>query len=100
MKQNQQNHPQVQTSRLIIKNLPPSMDEQSLKRIFEEHGEVTDCKIMFKNERNRRFAFIGFRNKDEAVKAQNKLDKTFLSGFKVLVEFSALKKAQQNNKAP
>lgn len=54
--------PSKKSSRLIVKNLPPSLDEKSLKYIFEKHGEITDCKIMFKNQKNRRIAFIGFRN--------------------------------------
>lgn len=94
MKKNQSLEKQKKSSRLIVKNLPPSLDEKSLKQIFSKHGEVTDCKIMFRNELNRRFAFVGFRFMVNAEEALNTLNQTFVKGFKIQVEYCALKKPE------
>lgn len=51
------------TSRLIVKNIPKNIDELKLKQHFEKFGEVTDVKIIIgKNNQNRRFCFIGYKN--------------------------------------
>lgn len=49
-------------SRLIVKNIPKTITEQSLKEIFEQKGEVTDVKIIFKDKVNRKFCFIGYKS--------------------------------------
>lgn len=46
-------------SRLIIKNIPKQISELDLKKHFEKMGIVTDCRILFKEKKNRRIAFIG-----------------------------------------
>ena len=53
-------------SRLIVKNLPKHLKEQDLQRHFESNTalscQVTDAKIMLKNNRSRLFGFVGFKN--------------------------------------
>ena len=39
-------------------------------------GTVTDAKIMFKNERSRKFGFVGFKNEEQAEAAQKYFNKT------------------------
>lgn len=46
-------------SRIIVRNLPKNIDEKSLKLHFSKFGEVTDVKLIFKGNMNRRFCFIG-----------------------------------------
>jgi RNA recognition motif-containing protein len=36
-----------QKTRLIVKGLPPHVDNNRLRKIFEPFGEMTDCKIMY-----------------------------------------------------
>lgn len=93
MKQNRQHKmtPTEATSRLIIKNLPPTFDERSFKKHFEQFGEVTDCRIIFKGEQNRRFGFIGFKLKQNAEEAQKKLNNSYIAKNKISVEFAGLK---------
>ncbi len=50
------------TSRLFIKNIPQNFSETSLKSMFEKFGQVTDARIQFKGEKNRRIAFVGYKN--------------------------------------
>jgi hypothetical protein len=61
-------------------------------------GEVTDCKIAAKNGVSRRFCFIGivlgyvgYKNPDEARKAQKHYNNTYMGTSKVQVEFAKTK---------
>lgn len=47
------------TSRLIVKNIPKYTSENQLKEKFSKFGKVTDVRILFKGNVNRRFCFIG-----------------------------------------
>lgn len=52
-------------SRLIVKNLPKHLKEADLSAHFSSKGgTVTDAKIMFKNERSRKFGFVGFKTEE------------------------------------
>lgn len=81
-------------SRLIVKNLPRTLDERSLKKKFDEFGEVTDCQIMFKGEVNRGFAFVGFRDINCAIAAKDRLNNNFIGSSKITVDF-AVEKSQE-----
>ena len=89
-----------QTSRLIVKNIPPTLDEASLKKKFDSYGEVTDCQIIFRGEVNRQLAFIGFKEKDSAITAQSKMDQTYIRSSKIKVDFAIEKTAEPKNKKP
>lgn len=87
------------SSRLIVKNLPPTFDEKSFKKHFEQFGEVTDCRIIFKGEQNRRFGFIGFKLKQSAEDAQKKFNNSYVAKNKISVEFAGLKTEGYTTKA-
>ena len=80
-----------ETSRLIVKNIPKTLDELSLRKMFEVYGSVTDCQIIFKGEVNRQFAFIGFHDLESAKTARQKMDSTFIRNSKVSVDFAVEK---------
>lgn len=65
-------------SRLIVKNIPKTITEQSLKEIFEQKGEVTDVKIIFKDKVNRKFCFIGYKSEQNALDAQKYFNNTYI----------------------
>lgn len=46
-------------SRIIVKNIPKHLDESRFKSIFEKCGQVTDVRIIFRENKNRRFGFVG-----------------------------------------
>ena len=52
--------------RMYVGNLPFSTDESGLKALFEEHGSVTDVKIIMDREtgRPRGFAFVDLDGDD------------------------------------
>ena len=58
-------------SRLIVKNIPKHLKEEELASHFStKGGQVTDAKIMMKNNRSRLFGFVGFKNEEMAKEAQ------------------------------
>ncbi|CAD8186826.1 unnamed protein product [Paramecium octaurelia] len=75
-------------SRLIVKNIPNLITEAQLKTIFEKKGEVSDVKVIFKGNKNRRFCFIGYKNESDAIKAKEHFDKTFVMMSKISVDFA------------
>ena len=87
-----------QNSRIIVKNLPKHLTESALKAHFSGLGRVTDCRIIFKGNTNRRFAFLGFRDPQSAADAVKKFDQTFIGTQKILVRF-ALVKGDKNLKS-
>jgi RNA recognition motif-containing protein len=48
-------------SRLIVKNIPNNISEFDIKKHFESVGDITDVKISFKGDKNRRFCFVGYK---------------------------------------
>lgn len=75
-------------SRLIVKNISKALDTKELTKAFSKVGTVTDCKIAIKDGKHRRFCFIGFKNPEEAVKAQAYFNNTFIGTSKVQVDFA------------
>lgn len=73
-------------SRIIIKGLPKYLTEDRLKDHFATKGEITDVKLRknFKGE-SRRFAFIGFKNVDDADNAVKFFDGSFIDTSKIEV---------------
>jgi len=68
---------------LIIKNIPKHIDEQRLKLHFSKQGTVTDAKIMRKGNKSRLFGFIGFKTEDEATKAKQYFNNSFIDTSRV-----------------
>jgi len=73
-------------SRLIVKNLPFSVTEAKLRNTFSSHGSVTDLQLKYKNGKFRGFGFVGFLTEEEATKAKEYLDGTFIGAAKIKVE--------------
>jgi RNA recognition motif-containing protein len=87
-----------QNSRIIVKNLPKYLTESALKDHFSSLGRVTDCRIIFKGNTNRGFAFLGFRDPQSASDAVKNFNKTFIGSQKIIVQF-ALMKGNKNLKS-
>lgn len=74
---------------MIVKNLPKHLKEVDLANHFAtKGGTVTDAKIMFKNERSRKFGFVGFKNEEQAEAAQKYFNKTFLHTSRIEVDMA------------
>jgi multiple RNA-binding domain-containing protein 1 len=76
------------SSRLIVKNLPKHLDEKSLKNHFGTYGKISDAKIIFKGEKNRRFGFVGFIRDEDAIVAQKELHNSYIDTSKLTVGFA------------
>ncbi|CAH1107316.1 unnamed protein product [Psylliodes chrysocephalus] len=74
-------------SRLIVKNLPKNVTEQTIKQIFSEKGTVTDVQLKYTPEgKFRKFGFVGYQNENEAEEAIKTLNNTFINTSKITVE--------------
>lgn len=79
----------IQTSRLIVKNLPKYVDSERLKEHFGSHGEVTDCKVMrTRDGHSRCFGFVGFASSEDAAAARRYYNKSFMDATRLEVDFA------------
>jgi multiple RNA-binding domain-containing protein 1 len=84
------------STRIIIKNLPHDITSQRLKAHFSSSqsgptffsGQITDAKLVTdpKSGKFRGFAFVGYRNPEQAEKAVEWFNGTFLDQRKISVE--------------
>ncbi|KAH0834129.1 hypothetical protein J3R83DRAFT_11419 [Lanmaoa asiatica] len=77
-------------SRLIVKNLPPDLTPERLRKHFERRGApsgtITDIKVARKQDgTSRRFAFVGFKTDKEAAAARDWFDRTFIDSARINV---------------
>ena len=89
----------METSRIMVKNLPKHLSESQMKNHFSEFGRVTDCRIIFKGETHRGFGFVGFRDNQSAKDAVKKFNGSFIGAQKIRVELAKTKDQIQNRKA-
>ncbi|KAF9789122.1 hypothetical protein BJ322DRAFT_522550 [Thelephora terrestris] len=89
-------------SRLIIKNLPPYLTPDALRKHFSGKAAkntppssssssktftLTDAKIAYKPDgTSRRFGFVGLRTEKEAEEAMQWFDKSFIDSMRISVE--------------
>ena len=59
------------SNNIYVGNLPWSFKDDNLKELFEEHGEVTDAKVIVDrmSGRSRGFGFVEMANSEEATAA-------------------------------
>ena len=67
------------SNNIYVWNLPWSLRDESLKELFEEHGEVTSAKVIVDrmSGRSRGFGFVEMASADEAgaaIEALNGLE--------------------------
>ena len=74
---------------IYVGNLPWSMDDDGLKQLFEEHGEVSSAKIIKDRETNRSrgFGFVSMDD-DAADAASSSLDGSEIDGRNLKVNKS------------
>ena len=74
---------------IYVGNLPLSMDDDGLKQLFEEHGEVSSAKIIKDRETNRSrgFGFVSMDD-DAAETAISSLDGSEVDGRNLKVNKS------------
>ncbi|UJR23141.1 hypothetical protein I4U23_026160 [Adineta vaga] len=74
-------------SRVIVKNLPKQVKEEQVRKHFEAFGPITDLQLKYtKDGIFRRFCFVGYLNDEQAQRAIDKLNKTYIGTAKIVVE--------------
>ncbi|XP_011500758.1 PREDICTED: probable RNA-binding protein 19 [Ceratosolen solmsi marchali] len=75
-------------SRLIVKNLPKNVTEKRLKQLFSEKGLVTDLQLKYTEDgKFRRFAFVGFKSKDQADEALRFFNNSCIDTSRITLEY-------------
>jgi len=72
---------------IYVSNLSYKVDENDLREIFEEYGEVASVKIITDkfNGKSKGFGFVEMNNADEAKRAIEQLNGGELDGRKMVV---------------
>ncbi|KAG0465916.1 hypothetical protein HPP92_020080 [Vanilla planifolia] len=73
--------------RLYVGNIPRTITNEELAKIFREHGSVEKAEVMYDkySGRSRRFAFVTMTTVNDANAAIQKLNETEIGGRKVKV---------------
>ena len=75
----------MESSRIFVKNLPPTIDEAEFRKHFSAQGrEVTDVKLI----PNRRIGFVGYKSHDDAAKAVKYFNRSFIRMSRIGVDLA------------
>jgi len=82
---------------IYVGNLSYKLNEDDLRQVFEEYGEITSVKIIKDkySGRSKGFAFVEMADDDEAKAAINELNGTEHDGRKIVVNEA---RPKQDNK--
>jgi RNA recognition motif-containing protein len=74
--------------KLYVGNLPYTMNDESLKDLFSEAGEVTAASIIIDkfSKRSKGFGFVEMATEEEASKAKDIFNGKEIEGRKVIVD--------------
>nr|CDI56454.1 probable RNA-binding protein [Melanopsichium pennsylvanicum 4] len=76
-------------SRLIVRGLPSYLTDARLREHFSRKGAVTDVKLMRRPDgTSRKFGFVGYRSDEEAQKALDYFNRTFIDTARITIEFA------------
>ncbi len=75
------------STKLFVGSLPWSVDDETLRETFEEHGSVVSAKVIKDREtgRSRGFGFVEMENSADAKSAINALNDSELKGRNIVV---------------
>ncbi|KAF5179769.1 30S ribosomal protein 2 protein [Thalictrum thalictroides] len=76
--------------RLYVGNIPRTVDNAELKKIFEEHGAVEKAEVMYDkySKRSRRFAFVTMKTIEDVNVAIEKLNGSDIGGREIKVNIT------------
>ncbi|RID74892.1 hypothetical protein BRARA_B01968 [Brassica rapa] len=87
----------LEGSNLYVKNLDDSVDDEKLKEMFSEYGNVTSSKVMMNSGGlSRGFGFVAYSLPEEASKAMNEMSGRMI-GKKPLYVALAQRKEERRN---
>jgi len=74
----------MESSRIFIKGLPPTITEDEFKKHFSAKHEVTDAKLIS----HRRIGYIGYKTPEDAANAVKYFNRSFIRMSKIGVEIA------------
>lgn len=74
----------MESSRIFIKGLPPSITEEEFKRHFSSRQPITDAKLIA----HRRIGYVGYKTPDDAQKAVKYFNRSFIRMSRIGVELA------------
>lgn len=72
----------MESSRIFIKGLPPTISEEEFRKHFSSRHAITDAKLI----PHRRIGYVGYKTPEDAQKAVKYFNKTFIRMSKIGVE--------------
>jgi RNA recognition motif-containing protein len=71
-------------TRIFVTNIPKYYDVDLLKKYYLQYGEVTDVQVIRKTGgESRKYGFVGFKTEEEATKAMEETNNTFIDTSKI-----------------
>lgn len=74
----------VESSRIFVKGLPPTISEDEFRKYFSAKRPVTDAKLI----PHRRIGYVGYKSPEEAQEAVKYFNRTFIRMSKIAVEIA------------
>lgn len=74
----------MESSRIFVKGLPPSLSADDFKRHFSKQSAITDAKFI----PHRRIGYVGYKTPEDAAKAVKYHNKSFIRMSKIGVELA------------
>ncbi|KAF1985577.1 putative pre-rRNA processing protein Mrd1 [Aulographum hederae CBS 113979] len=74
----------MDSSRIFIRGLPPSITEADFKKHFSAQSAITDAKLFS----HRRIGYVGYKTPQDAAKAVKYFNKTFIKLSRISVELA------------
>lgn len=72
------------SSRIFVRNLPPTITDADFRKHFAERDAVTDAKLLS----HRRIGYVGYKTPEAAEKAVKYFNRTFIRMSKIGVELA------------
>ncbi|KAI9682244.1 MAG: Multiple RNA-binding domain-containing protein 1 [Caeruleum heppii] len=72
------------SSRIFVRGLPPTLTDDEFQKYFSSQQAITDAKLIPR----RRIGYVGYRTTDEAAKAVQYFNKSFIRMSKIAVEIA------------
>lgn len=74
----------MESSRIFIKGLPPTISEEEFRKHFSSKQAITDAKLI----PHRRIGYVGYKTPEDAQKAVKYFNKSFIRMSKIGVEMA------------
>ncbi|CAN6938209.1 unnamed protein product [Brassica oleracea] len=88
----------LQGSNLYLKNLDESVNDEKLKEMFSEYGNVTSCKVMMNSEGvSRGFGFVAYSCPEEALRAMNEMNGKMIGRKPLYIALAQRKEERRNH---